>query len=152
MKYRYFYFLIGLWVVPLEAAERQSEKYAALKFQEVNWRSGPGYEHSVRWIYRCPGLPVTILRKCGYWYYIKDYEGMTGWVHTNLLIFKRMLLVIQDMATLRRTPHPQGTVVAYIKQGVSLRFHKYQDGWYYVSIPRTSHKGWILENMCWSPQ
>ena len=52
--------------------------------EEVNLRSGPGTNYSVKWKYGS-GLPLKVLKKQGSWVKVEDFENDTGWLHTSLV-------------------------------------------------------------------
>ena len=125
--------------------------HVCLKVNEVNWRTGPGYDHPIRWIFKnCASWPVIVRRKCWQWYYVEDSEGYMGWIHAHLLAFKRMVFIMQDKVSLRKYPQPQAPVLAYLKKGVLGRYHRCVDGWNYISV--APYKGWVLQEACWNPK
>lgn len=122
---------------------------AALKMDRVNWRKGPGSDHPIVWIYRCPGWPVIIERKFENWYFVRDHGGSMGWVKGAMLTFKPILLVVKDVALVDRTV---GTprILAYLKKGFLVQYVKKGNGnWCLVSVANPLMKGWLPLQGVW---
>jgi SH3-like domain-containing protein len=77
-------------------------RFVSLKADEVNVRSGPGWDHAVAWVYRRIGLPVEVIAEYDVWRQVRDSEGATGWVLGSLLSGRRTVL-IAPWKTDRRT-------------------------------------------------
>ena len=60
-------------------------RFAVLRSDEVNLRTGPGPRHPVDWVIRRRDLPVEITAEFDTWRRIRDIEGTEGWVHQSLL-------------------------------------------------------------------
>ena len=68
-------------------------RYASLKFDRVNLRSGPGTEYPTVWVYRKAGLPLEITKEYEAWRQVRDAEGANGWVLQSSLSGRRTALV-----------------------------------------------------------
>ena len=60
-------------------------RFAALKTDEVNLRSGPGTRYPIQWVYKRRDLPVQIEREFEQWRLISDQDGERGWVNQATL-------------------------------------------------------------------
>lgn len=153
-KGRHFYLkilsvLLLAWAPYLQAMPQDyGGKHAFLRAKEVNWRKGPGPEHPVIWVYRCPGWPVMIRKTYGYWYQVQDACGAIGWVQVNLLSFRRMALISCALAPLRSLPGG-GNVVAYLQKGVLGSLEKKLGQWFYVQLLKEKIRGWVYAGHVW---
>lgn len=75
------------------AQERPLPRYASLRSNEVNVRTGPGTQFPILWVYRRAGYPVKIIAEYDSWRQIEDNDGEQGWVYKGLLSSTRAILV-----------------------------------------------------------
>ena len=76
-----------------EAGGQTTPRFASLKSDEVNLRTGPGQRYPIEWVYRRIGYPVEIVAQFDVWRQIRDADGTVGWVHQTLLSGRRTALV-----------------------------------------------------------
>jgi SH3-like domain-containing protein len=96
-------------------------RFAALRSDEVNMRSGPGTRFPIEWTYQRRELPVEIVREFELWRRIRDPEGTEGWVHQSTLMGRRSFVVRGAPGTevmLRRRAEDQAQPVARLRPGV----------------------------------
>jgi len=96
-------------------------RFAALRSDEVNMRSGPGTRFPIEWTYQRRELPVEILREFELWRRIRDPEGTEGWVHQSTLMGRRSFIVRGEPGSevmLRRRAEDQAQPVARLRPGV----------------------------------
>ena len=93
-------------------------RWASLKADEVNLRSGPGTRYPIEWVYHRVNLPVQIEREFEVWRLIEDQDGVKGWVHQATLTGRRSFVVKGDEQVLRRTASTTAAAVARLKPGV----------------------------------
>ena len=53
-------------------------RFAALRSDEVNFRTGPGTRYPIDWVYKRRDLPVQIEREFEVWRLVRDPEGDQG--------------------------------------------------------------------------
>jgi SH3-like domain-containing protein len=96
-------------------------RFAALRSDEVNMRSGPGTRFPIEWTYQRRELPVEIVREFELWRRIRDPEGTEGWVHQSTLMGRRSFIVRGAPGSevmLRRRAEDQAQPVARLRPGV----------------------------------
>lgn len=96
-------------------------RFAALRSDEVNMRSGPGTRFPIEWTYQRRELPVEIMREFELWRRIRDPEGTEGWVHQSTLMGRRSFIVRGAPGSevmLRRRAEDQAQPVARLRPGV----------------------------------
>src|SRR5215471_20860346 len=79
-------------------------RFATLKSDEVNVRTGPGSRYPVDWVFKRKGMPVEIVAEYEVWRKIRDWQGASGWVHQSLLTGKRSFIIPAKPARLQKTP------------------------------------------------
>src|ERR1700757_4096765 len=79
-------------------------RFASLRSDEVNVRTGPGTRYPVDWVFKRKGMPVEIVAEFENWRKNRDLQGASGWVHQSLLTGKRSFLIASKAASLHKTP------------------------------------------------
>ncbi len=85
--------LLPFWTA---AEELPLPRFASLKSNLINLRTGPGERFPIDWVYKRQDLPVEITDEFEHWRKIKDFEGTTGWVHKKMLSGKRTVMTRPD--------------------------------------------------------
>jgi SH3-like domain-containing protein len=81
-------------------------RFASLKSDEVNVRTGPGPRYPVDWVFKRKGMPVEIVAEYENWRKIRDFQGASGWVYQGLLTGKRSFIIAAKPASVHKTPRP----------------------------------------------
>jgi ribonuclease HI len=137
---------------PTLAVKKNAPKHAYLKSKKVYWRSGPGNEHPVTWIYSTPGWPVFIRKRWSYWCQIQDVKGTIGWVHGNLLVFRRIAFITHTKTPLRTSHSSQSSIKAYLQPGVLALCIEQHADWMRVRLLKERYEGWIHIKHMWQPE
>ena len=124
-------------------------RFAALKTDEVNLRTGPGQRYPVDWVYKRRDLPVQIEREFDVWRLVRDPEGTKGWVHQATLTGRRTFFVLGEERAMRRAASDDAAVVARLKPGVvgMLRRCEVNASWCQVQVGDV--KGWLRRAEFW---
>lgn len=69
-------------------------RFASLRSNYINARSGPGARYPIEWVYMQKNAPVEIRAEFELWRKIKDWQGSESWVHKSMLAGKRFVKVI----------------------------------------------------------
>ncbi|HER26052.1 MAG TPA: hypothetical protein ENI69_02975 [Rhodospirillales bacterium] len=92
-------------------------RFASVRADRVNLRTGPGVQYPVDWVYQRQGLPVEIIAEYRTWRKIRDWQSTQGWVHQSMLSGRRTLIVTGKQRTLRDQPDSKSPAVARIEAG-----------------------------------
>lgn len=69
-------------------------RFAALRSNHINARSGPGARYPIDWVYMQKMAPVEIKAEFELWRKIKDWQGSESWVNKAMLTGKRSVKVV----------------------------------------------------------
>jgi SH3-like domain-containing protein len=122
-------------------------RFASLKSDEVNVRTGPGPRYPVDWVFKRKMMPVEIVAEYENFRKIRDWQGAGGWVYQGLLTGKRGFVVSSKEANVYRTPSPAAEIVAKFEPEVMGEIKSCQGDWCRVSAQGIS--GWIARNDIW---
>jgi SH3-like domain-containing protein len=94
-------------------------RFASVRSNEANLRTGPGTRYPIEWVFRRPGLPVEIIAKDDedMWRRVRDSDGAEGWVHKSELSGKRTGVVTGGMRNLLGDKDDAAPVVAHVEAG-----------------------------------
>ena len=124
-------------------------RFAALRSEEVNFRSGPGARYPIEWVYKRRDLPVQIEREFEVWRLVRDSEGVKGWVHQATLAGRRTAVVIGGEQALRDAGNDKAAVVARLKPGVIIRLRSCEAGSNWCEAQAGDYRGWIKRSEIW---
>lgn len=122
-------------------------RFASLKADEVNVRTGPGPRFPVEWIFKRKGMPVEIVAQHENWRKIRDWQGTSGWLYQGLLTGKRSFIVASKDVALRKTPATSAAVVAMLEPEVVGEIRSCVGEWCRVRVSGIS--GWIERTDIW---
>jgi len=122
-------------------------RFASLRSDEVNIRTGPGTRYPVDWVFKRKGMPVEIVAEYENWRKIRDWQGASGWVHQSLLTGKRGFIIGAKAVNLHKTPSTSAEVVAKLEPEVMGEIRSCAGDWCRVRVPGVS--GWVLRAGLW---
>ena len=140
--------IFGL-LAPLALAQDKPKvpRFASLRADEVNLRTGPGKQYPVDWVFLRRALPIEIVADYGHWRKIRDLDGSEGWVHKSLLSGERWAMITGDVRTLLRTPAPNTEPVLRAEAGVLGKLLACKGDWCRLEI--AGIKGWLQRSNLW---
>jgi len=121
-------------------------RYASLRFNMVNGRSGPSPDYPVRWTYERAGLPVIVIRESGDWRKVRDPTGDEVWINKSQLTERRMAITTRSGA-MYRDPDSQDRPLARFEPGSVVALGACGTLWCPVRAAKQS--GWILRDHLW---
>ncbi|MDR3537177.1 MAG: SH3 domain-containing protein [Acetobacteraceae bacterium] len=127
-------------------------RFAALRFDEVNMRVGPGPRYPIDWVYKRRDLPVQIEREFDIWRLIRDPDGTRGWVSEASLTGRRTFIVTDGDATLRQDASDTSSAVAILKPGVIGRIRSCQAGADWCQVQTADYRGYLKRTQFWGTQ
>ena len=123
-------------------------RFASLRSDEVNVRTGPGTRYPVDWVFKRKSMPVEIVAEYENWRKIRDWQGASGWVHQSLLTGKRSFIIPSKPASLHKTPAPAADVVAKLEPEVMGEIRSCSGDWCRVRVAG-GVSGWLERTELW---
>ena len=122
-------------------------RFASLRSDEVNVRTGPGARYPIEWVFKRKTMPVEIVAEYENWRKIRDWQGASGWVHQSLLTGKRTFIIPSRQAPLLKTPASSAELVARLDPEVMGEIRSCAGDWCRVKVGGVS--GWIERTGMW---
>lgn len=132
-------------------------RFASLKSDRVNMRSGPSVDTPILWVYRRAGLPVEVLKEgADGWRQVRDAEGATGWVVQTMLSNRRTAVVLPweikpgvapPVVAVRAEQGDRSQAVAEVEAGVIANITTCASGWCKVTVGDA--KGYVEQKKLW---
>jgi len=136
-------FFIG--ILPVEAAS--DIRYASLRNQQTNLRSGPGEKYPIEWVLTRKKMPVKVVRKFDVWRQIELIDGDKGWVHQHLLSGLRTALVDEELLDIHAKPRADSKILLRLEAGVVVKLDQCAKEW--CSIEISGYEGWAKASSLW---
>jgi SH3-like domain-containing protein len=124
-------------------------RFASLKTDEVNLRSGPGLRYPIDWVYKRRDLPVEIEREFEVWRLISDSEGVKGWVHQATLTGRRSFVIVGAEQAMRSSDSDSASAVAQLKPGVVGRLRACDANAAWCQVQVGDYRGWLKRDAFW---
>jgi SH3-like domain-containing protein len=124
-------------------------RFASLKTDEVNLRTGPGLRYPIDWVYKRRDLPVEIEREFEVWRLISDSDGVKGWVHQATLTGRRSFVVIGAERMMRSSGSDTASAVAELKPGVVGRLRACDANAPWCQVQVGDYRGWLKRDAFW---
>ena len=124
-------------------------RFAALKTDEVNLRTGPGTRYPIDWVYKRRDLPVQIEREFEAWRLVADSEGVKGWVHQATLTGRRSFVLTGGEHVLRADGSDLAGAVARLKPGVVGRLRACEASALWCQVQVGEYRGWLKRDAFW---
>jgi SH3-like domain-containing protein len=125
--------------------ENPVHRYATLRSEEVNLRTGPGERYPIEWVLKRKGMPVEVVSEFDVWRKIRDWKGTEGWVHERMVTSARTAIVKGQRRILRSDP--DGAAVAGLDPGVIGRLLECRGAWCRLDVDGT--RGWLHRAELW---
>lgn len=141
--------LLGLSASTVFAADKGSPlpRFATLRADEVNLRTGPGERYPIEWVFTRKGMPVEIVAEYDVWRKIRDWQGTEGWVHQRMIAANRAVIVRGDTRPLYGDADAKSPVVARAEPGVIARLLECQGPW--CRVESQNIRGWLRRSEIW---
>ena len=122
-------------------------RFATLKSDEVNVRTGPGSRYPIDWVFKRKGMPVEIVAEYENFRKIRDWQGACDWVNQGLQTGKRSFIIPSKVANLYKTPATSAEVIAKLEPEVMGEIRSCQGDWCRVKVSSVS--GWLQRTEMW---
>lgn len=129
------------------AAQTELPRFASLRAERVNVRSGPGVRYPIAWVFVRRGLPIEVTAEFEFWRKVRDQDGSEGWVHRSLISSTRTALVFGAVRPLHDEPSSTSSAVLYAEPGVLGELLACQESWCELRI--AGRVGWMQRDHLW---
>jgi SH3-like domain-containing protein len=92
---------------------------------------------------------VEVEREYDVWRYVRDAEGVQGWVHQVTLSDRRTFMIQNQDATLRGAANDTAAPVAVLKAGVIGRLRECDAGSKWCEVQVGGYKGYLRRDQLW---
>ncbi len=140
-------FLAGTAAPALVTAQTDVPRFASLRAERVNVRSGPGMRYPISWVFVRQGLPIEITAEFEFWRKIRDRDGAEGWIHRSLISGRRTAVVMGAMRALHHEASPSSPAVLYAEPGVQGDVLSCAESWCEMRI--SGRVGWMPKDHLW---
>jgi SH3-like domain-containing protein len=124
-------------------------RFASLRSDEVNMRAGPGLRYRIDWVYKRRDLPVEIMREFDVWRWVRDADGIEGWMQQATLMGRRSFIVQKADATLRSEASDTAAAVAILKPGVIGRIRSCEASSEWCNVQTGAYRGYLRREQFW---
>jgi SH3-like domain-containing protein len=132
-----------------EAQASKLPRFASLRADDVNMRVGPGSRYRIEWVYKRRDLPVEITREYDNWRYVRDADGIQGWMQQATLMGRRTFIIQGSDATLRDEPKDTARAVAVLRVGVVGRLRSCEGSSDWCQVQAGSYRGYLRREQFW---
>ncbi len=132
-----------------EGSAAKLPRFASLRSDDVNMRVGPGQRYRIEWVYKRRELPVEITREFDVWRYVRDADGIQGWMQQATLMGRRTFIVQSVDATLREAAKDTAPAVAVLKAGVVGRIRSCEASSDWCLVQAGSYRGYLRREQFW---
>ncbi len=112
-------------------------------------RKGPGQRYPIEWVYKRRDLPMQVEREYDVWRYVRDPDGVEGWVHQVTLSDRRTFMINGKDATLRGDAKDTASAVAVLKVGVIGRLRECAEGSLWCQVQVGGYRGYLRRDQLW---
>lgn len=92
-------------------------RFASLRSNEVNLRTGPGLRYPIEWVFVKEDLPVEITAEFDVWRRIRDSNDAKGWIHKSTLSGHRSLIVTEQTGNIYKDSNIGSSLLAHVQAG-----------------------------------
>ena len=124
-------------------------RFAALKTDDTNMRKGPGQRYPIEWVYQRRDLPVEVEREYDVWRYVRDPDGVEGWMHQVTLSDRRTFMTTGKDTILRADAKDTADAVATLKVGVIGRLRECDAGSKWCQVQVGGFRGYLRRDQIW---
>lgn len=127
-------------------SEKPVPRFESLRYGKVNGRTGPGRQHTEKWVYTLKGLPMLILKETQDWYFVQDPTGDKVWISASQFAEAPTALTLGAF-TLKAGRAVDSADVALIGEGILVELGACDAS--QCSIRVEKHRGWAPRALLW---
>lgn len=140
-------FLIFFLIFFIRFSFAKEQLYMSLKFNEVNFRAGPGMDFPILFTYRLKYSPIKIVGEYDNWFKVVDKDGDSGWVSEHLLSKFRSFITIKDIQYIYSSHKKNAHPIFKIENNITGKLIKCKSSRCKIKV--NGVKGWIDRDGIW---
>ncbi|MCG8470527.1 MAG: SH3 domain-containing protein [Desulfobacterales bacterium] len=137
--------VLAFFLMPFGA---MAAKRVSVKGNAVNVRTGPGTKYEIIWKGVEKYYPLEVIDQADNWYYVRDFEQDTGWIHKKLVDKTETVITVKERCNVRKGPGAKKGLAFVVDSGVSFRVLGRKGNWIKVQHA-DGDKGWIHKSLVW---
>ncbi len=146
------YLLLCIFIGSVQYCEAKTSlpvpRFVSSRPSEMNIRVGPGPNYPVAWKLVKANIPLEITAEFDTWRRVRDWDGMTGWVHQSMLSGQRYAVVTnKEGVVLRSSPGDSFYPVAKVEYNARALVKKCRDEW--CLLRSGGYEGWSKRQDLW---
>ena len=145
-------FIFFFEILPVHSQEAENEtglplpRFASLRSNNINARSGPGARYPIEWVYMQKSAPVEIIAEFELWRKIRDWQGSETWVHKSMLSGLRTIKVVTPGENnLYEKPDYSSRVIARVEDEVVGEIISCSKDSDFCEVKFDNIEGWIVK-------
>lgn len=144
------FYAFCLCVLGQIAMAQDLPRFAALKSNEINLRTGPGERFPIDWVYTQANLPVEIIDEFEHWRKIRDIDDTVGWVHKKMLSGKRTAFTPKDAETvIYKKADKNSAPLVFIHGRVIIFLEECDKDSVFCRVSFQGVTGYVIKNALW---
>ena len=140
-----FLFLIFFYITDSFASKKNY--FLTLKYNKVNVRQGPSFDHPVKFIIKKKYLPVKIIDSYDNFKKIIDINNNSGWIHRSQLFKKKSAINIKNNSLIFSQPEIYSKPIAKLEKGRLVLIKKCKENW--CKVNTDNFLGWVKKENLW---
>ena len=140
-----FLFLIFFYIT--DSFANKKNYFLTLRYNKVNVRQGPSFDHPVKFIIKKKYLPVKIIDSYDNFKKIIDINNNSGWIHRSQLFKKKSAINIKNNLLIFSQPKIYSKPIAKLEKGRLLLIKKCKENW--CKVNTDNFLGWVKKENLW---
>ncbi|RME15674.1 MAG: hypothetical protein D6797_06130 [Bdellovibrio sp.] len=116
-------------------------------------RKGPGRQYPISWVVG-RYMPLVKIKSQGFWYQVRDVDGVKHWIHRRLVTNRYQCLVVRvNVSTLHLKPGPKTPLATppIADRYTPFKYLDTEEDWFYIQN-QFGKKFWISRQHVWRPR
>lgn len=140
------YLLFFIILIAISAGTAMAERLTIIA-SVANIRSEPDTTSDILWKVE-KYYPIFVIKKLDSWYYFKDFEEDTGWVHQSLVGDVPAVITKKDLCNIRSGPSTKDKILFSVEKGIPFKILEHKGRWLHVEHA-DGDRGWIFDALVW---
>jgi SH3-like domain-containing protein len=141
-----FKLVLSIFLIAINAGTVMAERLTIIA-PVANIRSEPNSKSNILWKVE-KYYPIFVIKRSDSWYYFRDFEDDTGWVHKTLVGKVPSVITKKDQCNIRSGPSTKNKILFRVEKGIPFKVLKHKDRWLHIEHS-DGDRGWIFDALVW---